>query len=88
MRRFVATLLPTLLLFAILAPETLARTGHDGGQGTYGVADDKVVTKAGFIVIIFFPLTVLLLSLLQNALDKRKARRKKTLPPGDWAGGW
>ena len=78
----------TLLLLALLAPAALARTGHDGGQGTYGEADDKVVTKAGFIVIIFFPLIILLLSLLQNGLDKRKQRRKKQLPAQDWAGGW
>ena len=88
MRRLAVSLTTTFILLALLAPAALARVGHDGGQGTYGEADDKVVTKAGFIVIIFFPLTVLLLSLLQNALDKRKARRKKTLPPGDWAGGW
>jgi preprotein translocase subunit SecG len=88
MRRLVATLVPTLLLFALLAQDALARVGHDGGQGTYGVADDKVVTKAGFIVIIFFPVLVLLLSLLQNALDKRKKRRKAKLPAADWAGGW
>jgi preprotein translocase subunit SecG len=81
-------LLPTLLLFAVLAPAALARVGHDGGQGTYGVADDKVVTKAGFIVIIFFPLLILVLSLLQNALDKRKKRRKQKLSAADWAGGW
>ena len=31
---------------------------------------------------------ILLLSLLQNALDKRKARRKRRLPARDWAGGW
>jgi hypothetical protein len=85
MRRLVATSISSLLLLALLAPAALA---HDGGQGTYGEADDKVVTNAGFMVIIFFPLLILLLSLLQNALDKRKARRKKHLPARDWAGGW
>ena len=85
MRRLVATSLSFLLLLALVAPAALA---HDGGQGTYGEANDKVVTNAGFLVIIFFPLIILLLSLLQNALDKRKARRKKHLPARDWAGGW
>ncbi|HEY3020984.1 MAG TPA: hypothetical protein VGJ32_12375 [Solirubrobacteraceae bacterium] len=88
MRRLVASLLASLVLVALVAPAALARIGHDGGQGTYGEADDKVVTKAGFIVIIFFPLLILLLSLLQNALEKRKARRKRHLPARDWAGGW
>ena len=88
MRRLAASLSASLVLLALLAPAALARVGHDGGQGTYGEANDKVVTNAGFIVIIFFPVLILLLSLLQNALDKRKARRKRRLPARDWAGGW
>ena len=88
MRRLAVSLTTTLILLALVAPAALARVGHDGGQGTYGEADDKVVTNAGFIVIIFFPLVILLLSLLQAALERRKARRKKALPARDWAGGW
>ena len=88
MRRLVVTFLSYALLLALVAPVALARTGHDAGQGTYGEADDKVVTNAGFILIIFFPLVILLLSLLQAALDRRKARRKRHLPARDWAGGW
>ena len=86
MRRLVATSLSTLLFLMLFASVALAK--HDGGQGTYGEADDKVVTNAGFILIIFFPTLVLLLSLLQGALERRKARRKKALPARDWAGGW
>jgi hypothetical protein len=86
MRRLAATSLSTLLFLMLLASVALAK--HDGGQGTYGEADDKVVTNAGFIVIIFFPVLILLLSLLQAALERRKARRKKHLPARDWAGGW
>jgi hypothetical protein len=71
-------LLPPLLLVAValllvLAPAALA---HDGGEGTYGVANDKVVTNAGFILIAFFPLFVFAMSMLQMALDRRKERRK------------
>ena len=88
MRRLVASLFTAAVLLAILAPAALARVGHDGGQGTYGEANDKVVTNAGFIVIIFFPVLILLLSLLQAALERRKVRRKKHLPARDWAGGW
>jgi hypothetical protein len=88
MRRLVATSFTLLLFCALWAPAAFAVDNHDGGQGTYGEADDKVVTNAGFLVIIFFPLIILLLTLLQNALDKRKARRKKQLPARDWAGGW
>jgi len=85
MRRAWKLLPVTIVALLVLAPVAL---GFDGGQGTYGETDDKVVTNAGFIVIIFFPLLVLLLSLLQNALEKRKARRKRRLPARDWAGGW
>ncbi|HEU4657242.1 MAG TPA: hypothetical protein VFR97_06935 [Capillimicrobium sp.] len=87
MRRTAATFTTLLASFLLLAPTALA---HDGGQGTYGEADDKVVTNAGFIIIAFFPLLILLLSLLQWQLDKRKDRRKaaaKKLAP-EWRGGW
>ena len=52
----VRTALLTLWLFALSAPVALAAPGQDGGQGTYGAADDKVVTNAGFILIAGFPL--------------------------------
>ena len=85
MRRLVATLITSLLALALLAPAALA---FDNGQGTYGPANDKVVTDAGFIVIAFFPLFIALMSWIQWRLDKRKQRRKAHLPPGDWRGGW
>ena len=87
-----AVLLPvTVLLLVLLAPSAWA---HDGGLGTYGEANDKVVTNAGFILIAFFPLFVAAMSLLQWRLEKRKDRRKaaaKALHSGDTArlrGGW
>jgi hypothetical protein len=79
----------TVVCFLLLAPVALA---HDGGQGTYGQVDDKVTTKAGFIVIAFFPLFILVMSLLQWQLDKRKARRKlaakRRAGAPEWRGGW
>ena len=45
---------------------------RDGGEGTYGKTDDKVITNVGFALIIFFPLLVLTLSLIQAWLTKRK----------------
>jgi hypothetical protein len=87
-----AVLLPsTVLCLVLLAPAALA---HDGGQGTYGEANDKVVTNAGFILIAFFPLFIATMSLIQWRLEKRKDRRKaaaKALATGDTArlrGGW
>ncbi len=86
-----ATLATTGMLLLVLAPAAFAGA-PDGGQGTYGAADDKVVTNAGFIVIVFFPTLILLLSLLQWRLDKRrdarKAARKHRLASADWSGGW
>jgi preprotein translocase subunit SecG len=93
--RLIATLVTTGLALLVLAPAAFATAlsgGIDGGQGTYGEADDKVVTKAGFIVILFFPLLVLALTLLQSRLDKRKDARKaatkQRASSADWHGGW
>ena len=73
MRRLLLTLSASTLAFALLATSAMA---HDGGQGWYGEADDEVITNAGFILIAFFPLFILMMSLLQWRLDKRKERRK------------
>ena len=79
----------TVVAFALLAPAALA---HDGGQGTYGQVNDKVTTNAGFIVIAFFPLFILLMSLLQWRLEKRKEARLKAAKQrsarAEWRGGW
>ena len=89
MRRVLSVLSLALLVALVVAPVALA---HDGGQGTYGEANDKVVTNAGFILIAFFPLFVLVMSLIQMSLDKRKDRRKaaqKALAREDrLRGGW
>jgi hypothetical protein len=80
------TVLPAVLVtFLLLAPAALA---HDGGEGTYGPADDKVVTNAGFILIAFFPAFIFTMSMLQWALDKRKERRKAAHRKIDFNGGW
>jgi hypothetical protein len=87
-RAFKTTLL-SLALLAVAAPAALA---HDGGEGLWGETDDKVITNAGFILIAFFPVFVLLASLLQWQLDKRKERRKAAEKArrarADMRGGW
>ena len=62
MSRLLALLPLTLASLLLLAPVALA---HDGGQGTYGEADDKVVTSAGFLLIAFFPLFIAFMSFVQ-----------------------
>ena len=90
MHRALTVLPATIVTVLLLAPAALA---FDGGQGTYGEADDKVVTNAGFILIAFFPTFILVMSLLQWRLDKRKERRKKAhkalaRDEDRWRGGW
>ena len=88
----VRTAVLTLWLLALTAPVALAAPGQDQGNGWYVPANDKVVTNAGFILILGFPVLILLLSLLQNALDKRKYRRmdaaKARSARADQRGGW
>jgi hypothetical protein len=89
MRRIITTL--CLIVIALLA-SAAAALGEASGQGLYGPADDKVVTNAGFIIIITVPLFIGLMSALQWKLDKRKQARKTAskarASSADWQGGW
>ncbi len=87
--RLPATLVLAVTTLLVVAAPVLAASGHDGGEGWYGETNDKVVTNAGFILIIFFPLFVLFASLLQWKLEKRKDRRKAAAKVRAQAeGGW
>jgi hypothetical protein len=83
------TALLTIVAFALLAPAAFA---HDGGEGLWGETNDKVITNAGFIIIAAFPLLILILSLTQRSLDRRKDRRKAAEKArrarADLRGGW
>jgi preprotein translocase subunit SecG len=87
-------IMTALLVFSItmlsIAPAALAR--DDGGEGWYGETTDKVITNAMFIVILFFPTVILVFSLIQRRLDKRKHARmdaeKRRAASADWRGGW
>ena len=89
MRRLTKTLLLSISLLALMAPVALAQ---NSGEGAAGAINDKDTTNAGFILIAAFPLFILLMSVLQWRLDKRKADRKKAIKAagGDkrWTGGW
>ena len=76
--RLIALLPATAVLFLLLAPMALADDSQEpvSGEGLYGVADDKVVTNAGFLIIVFVPLFILTMSLIQARLEKRKDARK------------
>jgi preprotein translocase subunit SecG len=89
MRRLTTTLLLNITLLALFAPSALAQAS---GEGSYGAADDKVITNTAFILIAFFPLFVLFVSLLQRRLEKRKDARKAAVKSAGgearWRGGW
>jgi hypothetical protein len=87
-------IMTALLVFSItllaVAPAAFARV--DGGEGWYGETNDKVITNAMFGVIAFFPTVILVFSLIQWRLDKRKHARmdaaKRRAANTDWRGGW
>jgi hypothetical protein len=88
--RIMAALFTLAVTLLTLAPDALAR--DNGGQGWYGETNDKVITNAMFLTIIFFPTLILVLSLIQWRLDKRKHARmdaaKRRAANADWRGGW
>ncbi len=89
MRRLTTVLATTTIILAASAPNALA---FNDGRGFYGSANDLVITHVGFMLIAFFPLFCLVMSLLQWRLEKRKDARKAAakhrLVSGDWHGGW
>ena len=86
------TTLLTVVLLALTAPVALASEGHDGGEGWWGETNDKVITNAGFAIIAGVPTLILILSLIQWRLDKRKDRRlaaaRERAQRSDMRGGW
>jgi preprotein translocase subunit SecG len=85
------TALLTITLLALTAP-VAAAAEHDGGEGWWGETDDKVITNAGFILIVAFPTLALVLTLIQSRLEKRKDMRLKAAKARntrtDLRGGW
>ena len=86
--RAVLRRLPISAVLAITAVLVAAAPvlAHDNGEGWWGETNDRVVTNAGFILIIFFPLFIFVVSLLQWRLEKRKdsarpRRRRRAARP-------
>jgi hypothetical protein len=87
-------LLARAISLATLVSLVLCATAsaYNTGRGFYGATDDKVVTNAGFILIVGFPVFVFLASRLQAHLEKRKKARqaaaKSQLGDPHLRGGW
>jgi hypothetical protein len=87
-------IMTALLVFSatmlVIAPAAFARA--DAGEGWYGETNDKVITNIMFGVIAFFPTVILVFSLIQWRLDKRKHAKmdaaKRRAANTDWRGGW
>jgi hypothetical protein len=83
---------PLTVFFAalVLAAPALA-TAHSG-EGWFGETNDVNITNAMFLGIIFFPTVIVIFSLIQWRLDKRKHARvaaaKRRAANVDWRGGW
>ena len=73
----------------VMAP---AAQAYNDGRGFYGATNDRVITNVGFALIVFFPLFVFTMSMIQRGLDKRKEARKAgekaILGDARWRGGW
>jgi len=74
-RRIAAALLAALTMLLVAAPAAFA----ENGTGLAGPTTDKTITFFCFGVIAFFALLVIVLSLIQGRLEKRKEMRKQTL---------
>jgi uncharacterized membrane protein len=88
--RFIAALASFGLVLLASAPAALAKSY--GGEGWYGETSDKTITYAMYLVIIFFPTIIILFSVLQWRLEKRKVARmraaKQRASSAEWRGGW
>ncbi len=88
--RIVAVLLVVAMAVLAFAAPALA-TSHSG-EGWFGETNDVNITNAMFLTIIFFPTVIVVFSLIQWRLDKRKHARmdaaKRRAGNADWRGGW
>jgi putative copper export protein len=74
-KRTVSALLTFVALMLVAAPVAMA----DNGVGLAGPTTDKTVTFFCFGVIAFFAVLVIVMSLIQGKLERRKERRRYDL---------
>jgi hypothetical protein len=92
MRRLRVALLALAPFAAMLASAPDAPALAHGGQGLYGETNFVDVTNAMFMTIAFFAVVVVVFSLIQGRLERRKHARldaaKRRAANVDWRGGW
>ena len=92
MRRARFMIALTLFIGTLLTIAPAAFGRDDGGQGSFGETNDKQITEAMFMVIAFFPVVIVVLTLIQRRLEKRKHARmdaaRARQANADWRGGW
>lgn len=88
--RFLSASVTFAVTLLALVPDALAKA--NAGEGWYGPTTDKTITYAMYLVIIFFPTIIVLFSVLQWRLDRRKHARldasRRRAASADWRGGW
>ena len=88
--RFLPVLSSALVTMLVLAPVAGATTYS--GEGLFGETNDVVITNTMFGIIILFPVLIIVFSLIQTRLEKRKHARmdaaKARTKSADWQGGW
>ena len=62
----------------VLAPAALAQEDDvtDNGEGLLGEVDDKIITFFSLGVVAFFTMVVILATLVQQRLERRKDEKK------------
>jgi preprotein translocase subunit SecG len=92
MRRARIMIALTVFAGSLLTFAPVASAAASGGEGWFGETTDPDITSAMFIVIAFFPTLILILSLIQWRLEKRKHAREDAAKAreanSDWRGGW
>ena len=92
MRRARILTVLTAVAVAVLVAAPAALATNYGGEGWYGETSDRTITIAMYLVIIFFPTIIIIFSLIQWRLDRRKHARmraaRRRAASADWRGGW
>jgi hypothetical protein len=88
--RFMIALTAFVGILLTFAPAAFAHA--DGGQGWWGETSDQQITSVMFATIVFFPVLIAVVSIVQWRLDKRKHAREDAVKAreasADWRGGW